>query len=103
MQAARRATRNRVEEQMMLLSWLTRLLLKEGCPVHLNPLTWTGAKSDWHYVVCIHSSKGQMTWRLSDLEVESWFQHLEKKRCRYDGHTRDEKLNRLADLLEALK
>lgn len=86
----------------MLLAWLSRYLLREGCPVHLNPLTWTGQKSTMNYTVCVHSSQGQLTWRVSDLEVAAYFKHLKKERCRYDGHTRNEKLDRIQALLDQM-
>lgn len=87
----------------MLLAWLTKYLVREGCPVHLNPLTWTGQRSTMNYTVCVHSSKGQLTWRISDLEAVAFFGHLKKEKCRWDGHTREQKLNRIQELLEAMK
>lgn len=77
----------------MLLAWLTRLL--PAGAAHLNPLTWTGPKSDWHFTVCIHSSEGQQSYRVSDHEIEAFFGHLDKHACKYDGHKRRDKLNRL--------
>lgn len=104
MEAARRARNNRVEEEIMLLAWLTRYLIRAGCPVHLNPLgrDVSNERSTMNYVVCVHSSKGQLTWRISDLEAVAYFKHLKKEKCRWDGHTRNEKLNRIQELLDQM-
>ena len=52
---------------------------------------------DWRTIVCIHLPTGQATWHVHDSEV-NLFAHLSLAECEWDGHTAEEKYERLARL-----
>lgn len=66
-------------------------------PSHLarhpdEDVTWD---NDWRWIVCIHGPTGQLTWHIHDNE-RGWFDHLSVRDGHWDGHTTDEKYQRLA-------
>lgn len=53
-------------------------------------------EQDWMWIVCIEGPTGQMTWHIHDSEIEL-FDHLPRSDVNtFDGHTTDEKYERLA-------
>jgi len=68
-------------------------------PSHLtkhpeSDLTW---ERDWMNIVCIHLPTGQATWHIHDSEVV-YFDHLKFEPNHWDGHTTEEKYNRIDNL-----
>lgn len=70
-------------------------------PSHLkrhseNDLKW---ERDWMNIACIHGPAGQMTWHIHDSEAGNFgFLNVKPdpfKDCVWDGHTTEEKYNRL--------
>lgn len=57
-------------------------------------------EDDWRWIVCIHTPAGQMTWHIKDEEATSAFGFLpvEPDAEHWDGHTTEEKYNRLLAL-----
>jgi hypothetical protein len=73
-------------------------LLSKLWPSHLaqhpaDDLAWS---RDWLTIVCIHAPFGQITWHLHDAHVPL-FAHLTMGESHWDGHTTEEKYQRIAD------
>lgn len=54
-------------------------------------------EDDWRNIVCVHLPTGQATWHIHDSEL-AWFTHLSKQDNHWDGHTTDEKYERVLAL-----
>lgn len=87
-----------------LVAFIARLY-----PAHLkrHPSEDVEWDDEWRDIVCIHSPAGQLTWHIHDTELEQ-FGFLNRKpdlfeNCEWDGHTTEEKYNRLAQLPLPLK
>jgi hypothetical protein len=81
-------------ERNMLVAALSKLL-----PSHLarHPDEDTTWEDDWRWIVVVNGPAGQMTWHIHDSEREN-FNHLDVHPFTWDGHTTDEKYQRLARL-----
>lgn len=53
---------------------------------------------EWSNVVCVHLPTGQVTWHVPESELPRWFSHLSMEMGHYDGHTTEEKYERLEGL-----
>jgi hypothetical protein len=51
----------------------------------------------WRNIVCIHLPTGQAAWHISNDEIVL-FDHLHQQKDHWDGHTTDEKYDRLGAL-----
>ena len=78
-------------------------------PSHLkrHPDADTEWENDWRNIVCIHAPAGQLTWHIHDSETQG-FSHLNIKPdpfelCVYDGHSPDEKYQRLFNSILSLR
>jgi hypothetical protein len=56
---------------------------------------------DWRWIVCVHTTHGQMTWHIHDRELEQ-FAHLLRRANDWDGHTTEDKYARLRVMTTAL-
>jgi hypothetical protein len=82
------------EERNRVVAALSKLW-----PSHLaqhpeDDLTW---ERDWMTIVCIHSPQGQLTWHVHDSQ-RFLFAHLSMGEGHWDGHTTEQKYQRLAAL-----
>lgn len=78
----------------LLLSWLER-----------HPEEDAEWEDDWRWIVVVNAvgSQRQMTWHIHDSELE-WFDHLDRMGGHsWDGHTTEEKYERLATIDTAAK
>jgi hypothetical protein len=68
-------------------------------PSHLakHPPTDISWDPNWTYIVIIESPVGQLSWHIMDRELPM-FSHLEHGYNNWDGHTTEQKYERLADL-----
>jgi hypothetical protein len=68
-------------------------------PSHLakHPHTDTSWDPNWTNIVIIESPVGQLSWHIMDSELPQ-FAHLELGYNNWDGHTTEQKYERLADL-----
>jgi hypothetical protein len=57
-------------------------------------------EDDWRFILCIHLPTGQATWHIHDSELP-WFGHLGWDSAHWDGHTTEQKYERLAALENA--
>lgn len=57
------------------------------------------AEDGFKNVVYIDSPKGQLSWHIADKEVEL-FSHLSVKDNNWDGHTTEEKYERIAEIIK---
>jgi hypothetical protein len=73
--------------------------LSKCFPSHLTRHEGDDWEDDWRNIVCIHLPAGQATWHIHDSELP-WFTHLNLQAAHWDGHSTDEKYQRLADLLD---
>jgi hypothetical protein len=71
--------------------------LSKVYPAHLawHPEDDKSWEDDWRNIVCVHLPTGQATWHIHDREVP-WFDHLVRLPAHWDGHTTEEKYDRLA-------
>jgi len=74
-------------------------VLSKLWPSHLadhpaDDLTWD---DEWRTIVCVHSPVGQLTWHIKDGE-QPLFVHLSKGDNDWDGHTTEQKYQRLESL-----
>jgi cell division septal protein FtsQ len=82
-------------ERNQLILFLTRLF-----PSHLekHPIEDKQWPIDLRNIIVVETSKGQMCWHISDKELK-YFKHLKlKKENSWDGHTIEEKYERLKKL-----
>ena len=82
-------------ERNKLVAALTHFL-----PAHLMPHPNTDVSWDpeWRWIVCVDGPTGQMTWHIHDSELPM-FDHLGRASVNtWDGHTTEEKYERLAEL-----
>lgn len=55
-------------------------------------------EKDWHWGVCIHFPTGQGRWHFHKSN-KGFYTHLKwKQKCKWDGHTTDEKYERLRNI-----
>lgn len=95
-ESARKSREGALEERTLMLAWIARHLLPKHT-AHIAPARAdSGGMLPW--VVCIHSPRGPMAWRISDLEVRAYFSQLPIEACKHGVVTREDKLKRLADL-----
>ncbi len=88
-----RAQKNAVyAERDQLIAALSKLF-----PSHLayHEGDW---EDDWRNIVCIHLPTGQATWHIHDSELP-WFGHLDGGEAHWDGHSTEEKYQRLAAMM----
>lgn len=63
-------------------------------PSHLCQHEGDDWEKDWLNIVCVHGPTGQLTWHIHESEL--WlFHHLENEPAHWDGHSTDEKYQRL--------
>lgn len=74
-------------ERAMLLAHLSTFH-----PSHL--MVDAEGEAGFQTVVCIHTSEGQMGWHIADEDVDL-FDHLWTRENHYDGHTTEDKYERL--------
>lgn len=55
------------------------------------------AEAEWLNIVCIHLPTGQATWHIHDRELPL-FAHLPMRPAHWDGHSTEEKYERVAAL-----
>ena len=72
-------------------------VLSKVWPAHLcrHPDEDVEWEDDWRWIICIHSPKGQLTWHIHDSELPMFSGHLAVLPNHWDGHTTDEKYERL--------
>lgn len=95
-----KASRDRAyRERNMLVAALSRLY-----PSHLarHPESDESWERDWMTIVFVHGPTGQMSWHLHDSDVPL-FTHLLYGENRWDGHTTEEKYERLSRLRRYLR
>jgi hypothetical protein len=82
-------------ERDMLVAALSKVF-----PAHLaeHEGEW---EEGWRTIVCVHLPTGQATWHVHDSE-RGWFGHLRVLAGHWDGHTVEEKYDRLARLAVCL-
>jgi hypothetical protein len=83
---------NAYRERDQLVAALSKLF-----PAHLARHTDPDWEDDWRNIVCVHLPAGQATWHIHDRE-RLWFDHLAYAPSHWDGHTTDEKYERLAKI-----
>lgn len=86
-------------ERNQLVACLSKLF-----PAHLSrhPDSDSSWEDDWRWIVCIHppgdlNTPKQMSWHIHDSEKDL-FKHLALEANDWDGHTTEEKYQRLLDL-----
>lgn len=96
---ARESKDNAYWERNQLVGVLSRLY-----PSHLarHPETDKEWEDDWRNIVCIHTPVGQATWHLHDSDMPM-FKHLKLDKDHWDGHSTEEKYDRLSRLKASLK
>ncbi len=66
-------------------------------PSALTKTDIEGWHPEWHWCVYIFTRKGQLSWHIHESQL-SMFDHVERRQVVWDGHTTDEKYQRLAEL-----
>lgn len=79
-------------ERDQLVAVLTKLW-----PSHLSLDPHSDDEDEFRYVVCVHTPMGQATWHIHESELPL-FEHLYEAPDHWDGHTTDEKYERLAKM-----
>ena len=87
---------NAYTERNRLVAALSKLF-----PAHLSRHPYDPCwDNDWRTIVCIHLPTGQATWHIHDSELPM-FDHLPRSKAhRWDGHTTEEKYERLAAMAD---
>jgi hypothetical protein len=94
MERSRDARNDRIQEVVLLLSWLTQLA---DVNVHLSPIEAVSANATMNFVVCLHHGDKRLAWRVSDFEVMEYFKHLEAYSCPR-GLSRNDKMAYMAQM-----
>ncbi len=72
-------------------------------PSALTRTVIPGWDPEWEWCVCMTTPKGQMSWHIHDSELPL-FDHVELvKGWEWDGHTTEEKYERLAELIKEME
>lgn len=87
------------EERNKVVAALATILASAELNVYLarhdaEDLLWD---KEWLNILVIETFKGQITWHLHDSDLPLFKQFEFNPAYKYDGHTTDEKYNRLAD------
>jgi len=90
-QGFRKSMDNAYKERNRLVAFLSKIFPSHLCKHTPEDETW---EDDWRWIVCIHSPQGQLTWHIHDTDYPL-FKHLEEKEGHWDGHTTEEKYERL--------
>lgn len=97
--------RDAYRERNQLVAALSRIF-----PAHLarHPDEDTAWDDDWRWIVCVHINTGmekrfetvqsQATWHIHDSEI-NLFPHLDEAPNDWDGHSTEEKYNRLRHIV----
>ena len=98
MEAARNTSQRIISERNRLVSVLAALY-----PSHLCDIS-TEANPDAKFtaIVCIHTPVGQIAWKLPETEI-GLFKGLPRKPNDWDGHTTEQKHERITALAEYLR
>ena len=81
------------QERNRLVAALTYIF--PNCSLGLHPAESTEWDADWRNIVYIETPHGQLSWHIHDSELPL-FSHLPRSNVQWDGHTTEEKYNRLA-------
>ena len=79
------------KERNRLVLFLARCFPSHRCR---HPESDTSWERDWMNIICVHGPAGQMAWHIHDSELPM-FEHLRLEESHWDGHTADEKYERL--------
>lgn len=82
-------------ERNMLVCYLSKLY-----PSHRSKHDLKKDKSwdrEWETIICVHTPQGQATWHVHKSE-KKLFMHLKNQKDHWDGHTSEEKYERLLSL-----
>lgn len=71
--------------------------LSKQYPSHLAWHVEPEWEDDWRNIVCIHLPTGQATWHIHDAELPL-FGHLTRENGHWDGHSTEEKYERVGRL-----
>ncbi len=90
----REKKRGAYEERARVVAALSKVF-----PSHLarHPDEDKDWDDDWRWIVCVHLPTGQATWHIHDSQ-EALFSHLQNAPNHWDGHTTEEKHQRLEAL-----
>lgn len=98
---AREAKGHAYHERNLLVAYLAG---QYPSHIKLHPAEDTAWEADWRTIICVHGPTGQMTWHVHDSEAPL-FGFLNRKpmpdfeaTCTWDGHTTEEKYQRLASI-----
>lgn len=90
-----RHNRNRaILERNLALAWLTHTSI--GADAHIMPASTRMVPGT--AILCIHTFLGQLAWSIRGSELIDYFGHLSVKDCKWDGHTSQERTERLKAL-----
>ncbi len=78
-------------ERNALVALLTKLFPSHMMHHEESDLQW---EDDWRNIVCVVLPTGQACWHIHDSEVKL-FNHLQHKDNNWDGHTTEEKYQRI--------
>lgn len=79
------------EERNRVVTVLSKLWPSHWCWHPEDDAEWS---ADWRTIICIHSPVGQLTWHIH-LSQQHLFAHLPKGENHWDGHTTEQKYQRL--------
>lgn len=78
-------------ERNQLVILLSKIFPSHLCKHDEKDLNW---EKDWRWIVCVHTPHGQCAWHIHDSE-RHYFVHLPIKTNHWDGHTTEQKYDRL--------
>jgi hypothetical protein len=87
----REAKDNAYRERDQLVAHLTKIYPSHLCRHPDEDEEW---EDDWRWIICIHSPAGQLTWHIHDSELPMFY-HLPERDNHWDGHSTEEKYERL--------
>ncbi len=82
------------KERNKMLAVLCHVLLQQGCCIGLGKHEGENWDDNWLNVVFIELPTGQVSWHIHDSEMPM-FDFLSEHDFKWDGHTTDEKWERL--------
>ena len=85
---------NAYAERNELIAFMTTLYDSHLCRHPDSDKEW---EDEWRWIVCIHSPAGQLTWHVHQTELPKFY-HLKVEENHWDGHTTEEKYERIRQI-----
>lgn len=92
-EALRAGKQQAYAERNKLVAWLASIFPSTMCETDIE-----GWDPEWHWCIYIDTPAGQLSWHIRESELIG-FAHVKRAETEWDGHTTDEKYQRVSMLV----